>query len=212
MNLAIDVESQQSKKRTCWIDCARAVAIFAVITDHCYGILYSNRMIAYASYFSASLFVMLSGVSIWAAVQNGKELSFQKQIRKVLKMFIQYALATLVVLVSSTCFFDLRTYISWTINFSALPPYYYFVFFFQLLLISPILVGWCQFCNRQGKKIIWHLSTLGFLGFISFVSIHYSHILPVHGGGAKPFWRDIFIDLLFGNDFCEYGLLTFKKL
>lgn len=187
MNLAIDVESQQSKKRTCWIDCARAVAIFAVITDHCYGILYSNRMIAYASYFSASLFVMLSGVSIWAAVQNGKELSFQKQIRKVLKMFIQYALATLVVLVSSTCFFDLRTYISWTINFSALPPYYYFVFFFQLLLISPILVGWCQFCNRQGKKIIWHLSTLGFLGFISFVSIHYSHILPVHGGGGKTF-------------------------
>lgn len=45
-----------------WIDCAKCLAILAVMTDHTNGILYTNQDIAYASYFSVSLFIIIAGM------------------------------------------------------------------------------------------------------------------------------------------------------
>lgn len=183
MDLADNVN--KSKERVQWIDCAKTIAMIAVVVDHCYGILYSTPAIAQMSYFSTSLFVMLSGISVWISVQGGKQLTFRKQLNKISKLFIQYALATFFVLIYSIRFFDLRTYISWLINFSAQPPYYYFVFFFQLLLITPVLAKWCRYCSYAKGKVIWHLGTLCCLCGIAFLSIHYTYLLPVYGGGQN---------------------------
>ncbi len=40
------VSNQENAKRIFWIDCTKFIAIVAVITDHCYGILYSSPAIA----------------------------------------------------------------------------------------------------------------------------------------------------------------------
>lgn len=45
-----------------WINRAKAVAIFAVLVDHTYGILYTNVKVAMASNYSVSLFILISGI------------------------------------------------------------------------------------------------------------------------------------------------------
>lgn len=50
-------------KRIQWIDCAKAVAIVAVAVDHSNRVIYTNPAIAKASYFSVTLFILLSGIT-----------------------------------------------------------------------------------------------------------------------------------------------------
>lgn len=50
------------RKEIKWINCAKAMAILAVMIDHTNGILYTNHNVALASYFSVSLFVIISGM------------------------------------------------------------------------------------------------------------------------------------------------------
>lgn len=171
------------QKRIEWIDCAKLIAMMAVVTDHCNGFLYSRPIIANASYFSVSLFVLLSGISTWVAYERGKDISFIGQFEKVKKIFFTYAVATFIVLCIIQRRFDLKTYLSYLVGFNIQGPYYYLVFFLQLMMIAPILVNWCRFVN--GRKCKWgmHLVTIGFLGWFAYISINYTYILPVHGGG-----------------------------
>lgn len=165
-----------------WIDCIKAIAIIAVLTDHTNGLVYSNQLIAQASYFSVSLFIILSGISIWIR-DTRKQITFSHQIRKIKAILVQYAVATFLVLVGNAHFFDLKTYILYLLNFSIQGPYYFLLFFIQLLVVAPILLRWCKFCVRYKIKNILHFITLTGVGFISSILIRYTYILPVHGGG-----------------------------
>lgn len=50
--------TQQGKKRTNWIDAAKAVAILAVIIDHSAGILYSSRIVSLSTFFCNSVYLL----------------------------------------------------------------------------------------------------------------------------------------------------------
>lgn len=169
-----------------WIDCAKAVAIIAVVLDHCNGLLYTNALIAQSSYFSVSLFVLLSGMSANLSSSNRKK-TYAYQLKKVGLLYAQYALATFILLIFYTHMFDLKTYILHLLNFSIQGPYYFLVFFFQLMLISPILLSWHKICNSQKWNGIWHIATILFLCFCSSLFIRFTYILPVHGGGKYLF-------------------------
>lgn len=173
-------------KRIKWIDCAKAVAIIAVLTDHCYGILYKNKLILQLSYFSVSLFVLLSGVSVWIS-DAYEEKTLRKQIKKAGRIYAQYAIATFLLLTSSRHFFDLKNYILYLLNFSIADTFYYLVFFLQLTIIAPGLLMWCKYCNMQRLKYIWHMLTVLLLCYISSVCIRFTNILPVYGGGQYLF-------------------------
>ncbi len=175
--------TQAAGKRINWIDCAKAIAIMAVIVDHCNGILYSNPWIAKASYFSVSLFVILAGISVGMSYKNDIVTEKNKIIKKVKNLYIQYAIATLIVISITNKFFDLKVYLDNLINFSAAGPYYYFVFYFQLVVISPILIQWCRFCEKHKMKYVWHIGTLFVLGILAAGTINYTYIFPIHGGG-----------------------------
>lgn len=58
------------KQEIKWINCAKAVAVFAVLIDHTNGILYTNANIAMASYYSVSLFILISGMLSFTSVLN----------------------------------------------------------------------------------------------------------------------------------------------
>jgi len=169
-----------------WIDCAKAIAIIAVAVDHCQGVLYTNQLVAYASYFSVSLFILLSGISTWISDEKTNK-KRNKSVEKIKKLCMQYAIATLILYIVYTKSFDLRTYVSYLLNFSITGPYYFFVFFIQLTMITPILLVWCKFCNRYGTRYILQIVTLLFLGYVSSVCIRFTYILPVHGGGQYLF-------------------------
>lgn len=57
------VEISNSNREVVWLNCAKFVAIFAVMIDHTNGILYTNQEVAWASYFSVSLFILISGIT-----------------------------------------------------------------------------------------------------------------------------------------------------
>lgn len=176
-------DEQKDTKRIAWIDCTKFVAILGVVVDHCNGYLYINPYIAYASYYSVSLFVLLAGISVWISFARGKEISFSRQLAKVGKLLTAYAVASFVVMCATQRRFDLVTYLNFLVNFNIQPPYYYLVFFMQLLIVAPIMVKWCAFVNTKKYKWLMQFGTMAGLGWLAYVCIHYSFILPVHGGG-----------------------------
>ncbi len=171
------------QKRIEWIDCAKLVAMMAVVTDHCNGFLYTKPLVACASYYSVSLFVLLAGISTWISFERGKDVSFNNQLKKIIKTLSVYAVATLVVMCITQRRFDLITYLSYLVGFNIQGPYYYLVFFIQLLMVAPILIKWCAFINRKKNKWFMQIGTLVTLGWFAYISINFTYVLPVHGGG-----------------------------
>lgn len=174
--------SEIKNVRSLWIDFAKYIAIIAVVTDHTYGFLYENQTIAYASFFSVSLFILLSGLSS-AITSNDRLKGFDYQFKKVFKLFMNYSLATLVLFVYYRRYFDLRQYFDNLLNFNIQNQFYFLVFFFQLMLVSPILVYWYKFCKKRKFQLIWHAFTLILFLLLSSMFIRHTLILPVYGGG-----------------------------
>ena len=60
------------KKSVVWIDCAKFLAILAVLIDHGKGILYEGETTQYISFFSVSVFFFLSGMTTWYSLGRKK--------------------------------------------------------------------------------------------------------------------------------------------
>ena len=56
--------------RITWINCAKCVAILAVLVDHTYQRLYDNQDISKLSYFSVSMFILLAGMTTYMSIEN----------------------------------------------------------------------------------------------------------------------------------------------
>ena len=55
--------NKEKETRVLWIDCAKTMAIIAVLLDHSNGVFYTSSWVATSSYFSVSVFVILSGMT-----------------------------------------------------------------------------------------------------------------------------------------------------
>ena len=106
-------------------------------------------------------------------------------VGKVGSFLLQYAIATFFVLIFYSKSFDLKTYINHVLNFSAQAPYYFVLFYIQLVLVTPILITWYNFCESRKFSIIYHIITLGVITLLSSLSIKYTFMLNVHGGGKN---------------------------
>lgn len=176
----------ERKGRIKWIDCAKTIAILGVLVDHSFSYLYQSTIIAYCSYFSVSLFVILSGMSALYSTRKRK-IVYKYQLARIGNMYLQYAFATFLIQVCYTRFFDLKTYIMHLMGFTIDGPYYFLLFFFQLLLIAPILLTWYNHCCTFKLCNLLHVGTLLFLAWVSSICVRYTYILPVHGGGKFLF-------------------------
>lgn len=177
------MEADLRVKRKRWLDCTKAVAIIAVIVDHTYGVLHGDKILLYASFFSVGLFVLTAGF----VVNIDRVKSFSYQAKKVGKMFLQYAIATAIVLFCVERFFDLKQYIMHLLNFSITPSYYYMLFFIQLILISPLLAFWFRICECRRGRMLFHVITLLVLCWMASIFVRYTYVLPVWGGGQYIF-------------------------
>ncbi len=77
------------------------------MVDHCNGFLYTNPYIAYASYYSVSLFILLAGISTWISFEKEKNICFSNQLKRSIKILMSYAVATFIVLCVIEHRFDL---------------------------------------------------------------------------------------------------------
>lgn len=183
--LAESRNSAPKTQRIEWIDCARFVAIFLVVVDHTYGITYTNALILTGSFLSVSLFVLLAGISAWLSYNPAKQAAGASAIRRVTKLFLQYALATFIIQCVRRHAFDLEIYIDQLLHFDASIVFYFLAFFFQLTLVAPMLVQWCGFCNRQKAAPLWQAVTVACLCVFAWFSYKRTIVFPSLYGSGK---------------------------
>lgn len=167
-----------------WVDCAKCLAILAVMIDHTNGILYTNSNIAIASYFSVSLFIIISGMMSF--ISNSKhELNWvQTFVRSSKKIVISYLIANIIYLVYMSGFFDVRTYIQYVIGFNLSGPFYYVLLYLQLMMVSRILYS---IINRIPTKLSW-LYEMGIGAILLMIcswTTNYTNVFDVYGGGGR---------------------------
>lgn len=199
-------------KRIEWIDCAKFVAIIAVVVDHTNGLVYTNRLIAAASYFSVSLFILLSGITTWTSYNRWQGSDAGYIVARLKSLFLQYAFATFVILCVDQRFFDLDTYIDLLLHFNAVSTFYFLAFFFQLILVAPMLVQWCGFCNRQKATLLWQVATIACLCVFACFSYKRTLVLPLlHGGGKYLLGATYVILYYIGMLFASNGVFERTK-
>lgn len=123
-----------------WIDVAKCLAIMAVMLDHVNGYLYTDQAIAYISYYSTGLFILIMGVTTYWTFSNSKVLIWKKVVERIKNMIIPYAIA--VVLYYCVIFkaFNLLDYLHYVVSFNISGSHYYVLLFLQLIIVSPMLV------------------------------------------------------------------------
>lgn len=171
-----------------WVSCGKAIAMAAVITDHMCHVLYENGAIAYLSFFSVTLFILLSGVtSYYSNKKHANERGLKETFRRIGTIFIPYAVATAVYLIYDFRAFYLETYLHYLFAFNLSGPFYFVAFYIQLVIISPFLYDVIIISGRYRFSVLINGLVIAVLFFISFLSIHYSNMIDTIGGAKYLF-------------------------
>lgn len=172
-------------KHLLWLNCAKTAAIFAVVTDHTNGLLYSNPKVAEASYFSVSLFIIISGITSYISNRNS-DLNWGKAyIRSTKKIFIEYLIASAIWVIVKNKEFNPLFYVRCLVHFNATLPLYYVCLYLQLMLVGKLLVDVLKRCPRNKKGYLMEMVLfVGIVG-ISVLTTNYTQILDIYGGGGK---------------------------
>jgi len=193
-----------TKERTQWIDVARFLAIVAVMTDHTYCVLYSTKDIAQGTYFSVSLFILLTGITMFWSLRN-PELNFKSWvIRRIKGILGPYLIASAVCVFLFYRFFDLEIYINGVVHFNIVGAFYYVLLYLQLIVIAPLLYQIFVFSNNKKLGFLIEVVGLLFVVIISFLTMNYTNILSVYGGGGKLFGGTYLILLYLGMCIGKY--------
>lgn len=194
--------NRRSTERQSWIDVLKFIAIAAVFVDHTSGFLYTSPYIAYASYFSVTVFIFLSGVTAFDSNIRRMNEPFVKNVwRKLRNILIPYAMCTSVYMYPAGGVIDLKNYLSVLVNFSASGPFYFITFFVQLLLISRGLTQIVFITSHKKHAVIG-------LAFESVCATLFCLVYDAYIYSSSSWWRaisvrrNIFTHLLYWYDFC----------
>ena len=141
----------QKTEQIKWLNCAKAVAIVAVLIDHTTGILYSSQTIATASYFSVSLFILIAGMTSYLSDSRHAESCCQNFVRSTRKIVEAYIIAAGVCTVLSSKGFDLLEYLSHLIHFDASLPHYFVLLYVQLMVENRFLFNLLQTIDKKNN-------------------------------------------------------------
>ena len=138
-----------------WLDCAKAIAILAVLTDHTSGALYTNDNISMLSFFSVSLFILLAGMTSYIANSHHRQDSyFFFFFRSSKKILGAYILATIMYTIRFSKSLDFLTVIKSLIYFNATGPFYYVILYIQLMLVSKLVYSLVEYSKIKRKRLI----------------------------------------------------------
>lgn len=193
------------KKRTDWIDVAKFMAILAVLIDHTDGLLYQDERIAYFSYYSVSLFILLMGItSYWSLARNNESVFFKVK-SGCWKIFRPYFTATLVYCFLQTKCLDLDFFVQRLVHFDASLPFYYVLLYIQLLVAAPAIYYYLTYVACGKRKVVFEITGFLVVLAVAGICVNYSNILDVYGGGGKLFGGTyivlLYIGMLFGKHY-----------
>ena len=140
--------------RTRWVDAAKCAAIFAVMTDHLRGALYSSKYIQYVSFYSVSLFIMLMGVTTYWSFENSKIVIYKKVLKRLSGILIPYVIAVFIFSCIKYRGFYWANFRDNLINFNASGPHYYVLLYVQMLIISPIIFCFIKRTEKLSRSKI----------------------------------------------------------
>ncbi len=194
----------QKNKRIEWIDAAKFIAILAVMTDHTTNILYTDRRIAFLSYFSVSLFILLMGISCYFSFRKAPEAISRKVFNQSKNILIPYSAATFIYVAVDDHIFDFDTFIDHLIHFNASGPLYYVMLYLQLLLISPLIFQFFSFTKKKRFGPLIEAAGMVVVIFLCFLTTNYTNILDIYGGGGKLFGGTYLLLIYIGMWFGKY--------
>lgn len=188
-------KSVERESRIGWLDLAKCFSIFGVLVDHTNRILYTNQIIAYASYFSVSLFILVMGFTTYRSLAHNKNRTVIKYLwRRTEQMIVPYIIATIICYTAFSRRFVFQDIITHLINFDACLPYYYIILYLQLLWVSPIVFLLINKSHVVWKELVIAIAVIAF----SVLTTNRSDIMGIYGGGGKLFGGTYLILLYLG--------------
>lgn len=195
-----------STKKIIWIDCAKAIGIFAVLVDHTYGVLYENIRITCSSFFSVSLFILIMGITTYISEAKHKDDKMRFTIsRKMCRIFLPYFVATVIYSLWMDGMFDLRNIVLRVLYFNASGPFYYISLYLQLIAANAILYRVLLICSEGGRLSCCIKLLVGaVIVVISALTTLHSNLLGIYGGGGKLLGGTYLILAYVGMAFAPY--------
>ncbi len=191
-----------------WINYAKFVAILAVLVDHSSGVLYQNRDIIIASYFSVSLFVILLGMTSFYSyekkIRKGEKVEIYDSIKKIC---VPYMGATFVYQVIGTGTFVMSTYLEQLLYFNASGPFYYVCLYIQLRLI-----GYALYLMIKGLEKGYDVIILIPITIVSWWTTNNTNVFGIYGGGGILLGGTYLILYCLGMLFAKYDFHIESKL
>ncbi len=192
-------------KRTYWIDVAKFMAIIGVMIDHTNGLLYKSQKIAYFSYYSVSLFILMMGVTSYWSYSRYNESIINKVGKSCWKIIRPYLVASFIYSIFSDRQFHFGNYLTRVTHFNASGPFYYVLLYLQLLFLVPVLYLILKYADRFKYGVAVEIIGLIVVLFISSLTTNYSNILDIYGGGGKLFGATylilLYLGMLFGKHY-----------
>lgn len=189
---------EQKHRRAAWIDLAKMLAIVGVMVDHTRSILYSDKGIQRASFFSVGVFLIVMGVTSQWSLLKGKPWNLKDRLWRIGG---PYLMATLCYCILVTGVWDLGRYLSCIVNFNASGPLYYVSMYLQFLVVVPILSLFtrCHGCRGVLLEVLGLIACMA----IAWFTTNNTNILKIHGGGGKllggTFLVCVYIGVWFGK-------------
>lgn len=196
------------KSQIDWLNCAKFMAIFAVMTDHCNGLLYSNYNVAWASYYSVSLFVLISGMTSYISDSHHDDKWGHSYMRSIRKLLLAYCIATAVYYVWQTKAFYLLQYLTYLVHFNISGPHYFVLLYMQLMLTNRFLFIFLKKCKSDWKGYSAEFLVMVLICIFACWSTNYTNILDVYGGGGKLLGGTYLILFYFGMIIEKHGWLS----
>lgn len=172
------------RERVQWIDCAKAVAMFAVILLHCKGTLYTSPYISQLTYWCVCVFIILSGMTAYLSTDKKREEDNKTfDIKRVGKLLFQYIIASTICSIYYERGLNIPALLKNLVCFDASAPFYFFAFYFQLMIITPALYRLLKYCVHHKWGILLNLLTVTGMFIFGILSIQFTYITPTFGGG-----------------------------
>ena len=163
-----------------WINCAKCVAIIAVLVDHTRKVLYRSNAIWTLSFYSVALFIILSGMTSYISEKRREGNYWSTFIRSSKKIFIDYCIATAIYQIAMYHYFDLETYFRYIISFNISGPFYFVCLYLQLMFVKKFL-----YMGMKNSTLKRDICCFIIVLVISVILTEFTNVFNIYGGGGK---------------------------
>ena len=153
-----------------WISAAKFVAILAVLTDHTNRVLYVNQDIAMGSYFSVSLFIILSGMTSYMSIQRHQMGWFQTFLHLSRKIVEAYCISVFIYQIVAYRYFDFLTYFKILLSFNG--PRYFVLLYLQLVFVAKAMYSMVNYAEKFAGGGVYNFTCDNYIDIVFYNELY----------------------------------------